>query len=148
MDVAPRPTIGRGAVTRGVRLIIGAVLLALATESAYDLFVAFGASRGGGVELSGIQVILAVAIAVTGLGLIQQAVIRAPRPAIVTYCLSLFGYGWLIGVVLGGVIALARRTPPTYDSALVVALAVFSWVVVTLILAVPGLIAVLVARRL
>ncbi|MDP9282646.1 MAG: hypothetical protein M3P38_11180 [Chloroflexota bacterium] len=134
-------------LSRVVRLALGSGLLVLAAESAYDLFVAF---RGlsGGVELSGIQGTLAVAMAVTGLGLVRQSLLRAPRPAVGVYTLFLFGYGWLLGVLVNDAISLIRSNRPTYDSLWVVALDVFSWLVVTLIFAVPGLIALVIARRL
>lgn len=85
---------------------------------------------------------------VTGLGLVRQSILRAPRAAVGTHCLYLFGYGWLLGVVLNDATTLVRRNGPTYDSPLAVALDVFSWLVVTLIVAIPGLVAIVLARRL
>lgn len=135
-------------LSRLVRLALGSGLLVLAAESAYDLFVAFRGSSGGGVELSGIQGTLAVAMAVTGLGLVRQSLLRAPRPAVGVYTLFLFGYGWLLGVLVNDAISLIRSNRPTYDSPWVVALDAFSWLVVTLIFAVPGLVVLVLARRL
>lgn len=131
--------------SRLVRLGLGSGLLVLAAESMYDLFVAFRNSSDG-VELSGVQGTLA--IAVTGLGLVRQSLLRAPSSEVGVYSLGLFGYGWLLGVLFNDVITLIRSTPPTYDSPLVVVLDVFSWLVVTLIFAIPGLVALVVARRL
>jgi hypothetical protein len=132
---------------RAAWFIIGGGLLALAVESLYDLFVAFqGTSQG--VELAGPQIMLAVAMVVTGLGLMRQSMLRAPRTAVGTYSLSLFGYGWLLGVFVNDAISLIRNNRPTYDSLWMVALDIFSWLVVTLILAIPGLIAIVLARRL
>lgn len=134
-------------LSRLVRLALGSCLLVLAAESAYDLFVAFRASSAE-VELSGIQGTLAVAMAVTGLGLVRQSLLRVPTPAVAVHALYLFGYGWLLGVVVNGAISLIRSNRPTYDSLWVVALDVFSWLVATLIFAVPGLVALVLARRL
>jgi hypothetical protein len=134
-------------LSRLVRLAIGSCLLVLAAESAYGLFVAYRASSSG-VELSGIQGTLAVAMAVMGLGLVRQSLLRVPTPAVGIHALYLFGYGWLLGVVVNGAISLIRSNRPTYDSPWVVALDVFSWVVVTLIFAIPGLVALALARRL
>ena len=132
--------------TRVVRFVIGACLLAYATWSFYLLFAAFrGAS--GGVEGSGILLILTVAFAVTGAGLVRQSIVRVPRSAVGTYSLYLFGYGWLLGVLVSAVVTQVRRTGPTSDSPYAVALDVFSWLVVTLILAIPGLISLTIARR-
>jgi len=61
--------------SRLVRFGLGSGLLVLAAESIYDLFVAFRNSSDG-VELSGVQGTLA--IAVTGLGLVRQSLLRAP----------------------------------------------------------------------
>jgi hypothetical protein len=125
---------------RAARFIIGAGLLALAAESLYDLFVAFqGTSQG--VELAGPQIMLAVAMVVIGLGLVRESMLRAPRTAVGTYSLYLFGYGWLLGVFLNDAISLIRSNRPTYDSLWMVALDIFSWLVVTLILAIHGLLA-------
>jgi hypothetical protein len=132
---------------RVVRFIVGAGLVGLAAESTYDLLVAFRGSSQG-VELAGIQVTLAVAMAVTGLGLVRQSMLRVPRPAVGTYSLYLFGYGWLLGVLVNDATTLVRSNGPTYDSPFVIALDVFSWLVVTLIFAIPGLVALALARRL
>ena len=134
-------------VSRLVRLVLGSCLLVLAAESAYDIVAAFRGSSVG-VELSGIQGTLAVAMAVTGLGLVRQSLLRVPKPAVGVHALYLFGYGWLLGVLVNDAISLIRSNRPTYDSPWVVALDVFSWLVVTLIFAVPGLIVLVLARRL
>ena len=63
--------------SRLVRFGLGSGLLVLAAESIYDLFVAFRNSSDG-VELSGVQGTLAIAMAVTGLGLVRQSLLRAP----------------------------------------------------------------------
>lgn len=133
--------------TRVVRFVIGAGLLAYAGWSFYILFAALrGAS--GGVEGSGLLLVLSVAIAVTGVGLVRQSIVRVPRSAVGTYSLYLFGYGWLIGVIVNGATTQVRMIRPTYDNPFAVALDVFSWLVVTLILAIPGLISLAIARRL
>jgi hypothetical protein len=132
--------------TRIVWLLIGLLLFSLAAQSAYDLRAAFAgvASRP---ELPGLQVMLAVALGAAGLGLVRQALIRVPRLRVGSHAVALFGYGWLVGLVLNDVITLIRRTPPTYESAYAVAIAVLSWLVVTPILSIPGLVALFVARR-
>ncbi len=130
-----------------MRLISGAVLVTLAVASAYDLLSAFGdASRSP--ELPGLQIVLAVAMAVAGLALLRQSLLRVPRPAVGTHTLAMFGYGWLIGVLVNDVVTLLRRSAPRYDSPLALALDVVSWLVVTLILAIPGLLSIFIARRL
>jgi hypothetical protein len=132
---------------RGFLLVAAVLLLAISIQRTYEEVIGLVAPARA-LRFAGIGTILAVGTGVAGLALLRESVRRTLHPALAARTLAAFGWGWVAGVVFDLAITFSRTrtatgaaTPSDVDD-------LISWLLASLVLATPGVVALIVSRRL
>jgi hypothetical protein len=136
-----------GLVKRGCLLVAAVFVLLYSMVATYESVVGL-MEPAHAAPLPGLGGILAVATVVTGLTLARESLRRVLRPGAAARTLAAFGWGWVAGVVINLAITVSRtRSVPGLATPLDVALELLGWTLALAVVAVPGVVALIVSRR-